>query len=127
MRAAAHILIGALAAASGGALCASSASAEDYRRLKTAEIRSRFAGMEITDGVHWADQYMRDGTFKAFHMGKQSGGKWLVRNDELCLQEGNAAASCKQVWAAGNKIELRTPESGLPPMEGVLQKQEVRR
>jgi hypothetical protein len=110
-----------------GVLGAAAAHAEDYRRLKAAEIRVRFAGMEVTDGVHWADQYMRDGTLKAFHMGKQSSGKWLVRNDELCLEEGSAPASCKQVWAAGNRIEFRAPGSELPATEGVLQKQQVRR
>jgi hypothetical protein len=103
------------------------AHAENYRRLKTAQIRPRLAAMEVTDGVHRADQYMRDSTFKAFHMGKQSNGKWLVRNDELCLEQGPAPTSCKQVWAAGNRIEFRSPGSELPSFEGVLQKQQVRR
>ena len=34
--------------------------------------------MEITDGVHWAEQYMRDGTYKVFHLGKSSKGKWYA-------------------------------------------------
>src|SRR4051794_37207937 len=97
------VLVCALTVASAPLMDASSSAAEEFRRLKNAEIRSRLAGMEITDGVHWADQYMRDGTLKAFHMGKQSVGTWLVRNDELCLEQGSAPASCKQVWAAGNK------------------------
>jgi hypothetical protein len=47
-----------------------------FRKLKDTEIKARLAGMEITDGVHWAEQYMRDGTYKAFHLGKPSKGKW---------------------------------------------------
>jgi hypothetical protein len=109
MRAGAHILMGVVATAGCTAPFAFSASAEDFRRLRTTEIRSRLGGMGVTDGVHWADQYMRDGTYRAFHMGKQTSGKWLVRNDELCLEQAAAEASCKQVWAAGNRIEFRAP------------------
>jgi hypothetical protein len=49
--------------------------AESFRKLNDTEIKAKLAGMEITDGVHWAEQYMRDGTFKAFHMGKANTGK----------------------------------------------------
>ena len=42
-------------------------AAEGFRKLRDAEIKARLAGMEITDGVHWAEQYMRDGTYRAFH------------------------------------------------------------
>jgi hypothetical protein len=48
--------------------------------------------MEITDGVHWAEQYMRDGTFKAFHMGTATKGKWFVRDGELSLDAGQERA-----------------------------------
>src|SRR5262245_37928668 len=47
-------------------------AADNFRKLKDAEIKARLAGMEISDGVHWAEQYMRDGTYKAFHLGKPS-------------------------------------------------------
>src|SRR5258705_1854168 len=97
--------------------------AETIRKLKDAEIRARLAGMEITDGVHWAEQYMRDGTFKAFHMAKASTGKWYARNGELCLNNGKAEPQCKEVWMSGSRVEFRVPGSGFPPNEGVLQKQ----
>ena len=45
---------------------------ERFLKLAPGQIKARLAGMEITDGVHWAEQYMGDGTFKAFHMGKAS-------------------------------------------------------
>jgi hypothetical protein len=115
-----------LAVTGASIMGAGSVEAEEFHRLRTGEIRSRLAGMEVTDGVHWAEQYMRDGTFKAFHMGKPSKGKWLARNDELCLEGGPADTGCKQVWAAGNRIEFRTAGSALPAMEGVLQGQQAR-
>jgi hypothetical protein len=76
--------------------------------------------MEITDGVHWAEQYMPDGTFKALHMGKASNGKWL------CLDDGSNGPECKEIWLSGTKVEFRVRGSGLPPFEGLLQKQEPR-
>jgi len=105
----------------GVAFCTLGAATEKFRKLKDAEIRARIAGMEITDGVHWAEQYMRDGTYKAFHMGKPSKGKWFVRSGELCLDDGKAEPDCREVWISGNKIEFRG--TGL---EGVLQSQQKR-
>src|SRR5437773_1295336 len=76
-------------------------AADSYRKLKDAEIKARFAGMETTDEVHWAEQYMRDGTFKMFSMGKVRSGKWSVRNGELCLDDGTPDLGCKEVWMSG--------------------------
>ncbi len=82
--------------------------------------RSHPAGMEITDEVHWADVYGRDGTLTTFSMGKKSVGKWSVKNDELCHDRGKEFQGCYQVWVSGRKIELRREGSSLP-LEGVLQ------
>jgi hypothetical protein len=105
----------ALATAAGG-----------FRKLTPAQITARLAGMEITDGVHWAEQYMRDGTFKAFHMGKATKGKWYVRNGELCLDGPTRETECKEVWVSGTKVAFRVPGLGLPPFDGILKKQEPR-
>src|SRR5437763_1565691 len=107
----------ALAIGAALVLGAISAAAEDYRKLREGEIRSRLAGMEVTDGVHWAEQYMRDGTFRSFHMGKPSKGKWLARSGELCLEDASAEPGCKEVWLSGNRVEFRAPGSGLPAIE----------
>jgi hypothetical protein len=61
-------------------------AADGFHKLTQTQIRARLAGKEITDGVHWAEQYMRDGTFKAFHMGKATAGRWSAHNGELCLE-----------------------------------------
>ena len=96
-------------------------AADNFRKLKDVEIRARLAGMEATDGVHWAEQYMRDGTYRAFHMAKPSQGTWYARNGELCLDHGKAEPDCREVWISGNKIEFRGTG-----FEGVLQKQQRR-
>ena|SRR2546423_6182799 len=104
-----------------GALVAHELAADNFRKLSDAQIRARLAGMEITDGVHWAEQYMRDGTYKAYHLGKPSKGKWYAKDGELCLEDGKAEPECREVWISGNKIEFRG--TGL---EGVLQAQQKR-
>jgi hypothetical protein len=96
-------------------------AADSFRKLKDAEIKARLAGMEVTDGVHWAEQYMRDGTYRAFHMGKPTEGKWFVRGGELCLDDGKAEPNCREVWMSGSKVEFRGTA-----LEGVLQKQQKR-
>jgi hypothetical protein len=110
-----------LAVAPGLTLFAQANAADTFRKLNDAEIRARLAAMEITDGVHWAEQYMRDGSYQAFHMGKPSKGKWYARDGELCLDAGKAEPDSREVSISGNKIEFRG--TGL---EGVLQAQQKR-
>ena len=101
------------------ALPAADALAEDsFHRLKGALIQAKFAGMEMTDEVHWADTYGRDGTLTTFEMGKKRVGKWWVQKDELCHDRGKDLKECYEVWISGTKVELRG--QGMP-LEGVLQ------
>jgi hypothetical protein len=117
-----------IALAIGLSIATPGVAAEKFRKLKDGEIKAKLAGMETTDGVHWAEQYMRDGSFKAFDMGKPITGKWYVRNGELCLQDAKKKEpECKEVWASGTKIEFRSPSSGMPAIEGMLQKQQARK
>ena len=115
-----------LALAAGVALAPPGLAEDSYRKLKDAEIKARLAGMETTDEVHWAEQYMRDGTFKSFSMGKVRSGKWWVQNGELCLDDGTPDLGCREVWLSGNKVEFRSPGSSLA-LEAILQKQEPRK
>jgi hypothetical protein len=82
--------------------------------------------MEITDGTHWADQFAANGAVASFSMGKKSTGKWHVQKDELCIDRGKDDGGCYQLWLSGKKVELRRVGSTLP-LEGILQKQTVRR
>ena len=55
-------------------------------------------------------------------MGHKSIGKWLVHNDELCLETGKEpGGGCYQVWVSGKNVELRNQTSNVP-LEAVLQK-----
>ena len=38
--------------------------AEKFQKLTGSQIRAKFAGMEVTDEVHWRDIYERDGTLR---------------------------------------------------------------
>lgn len=101
------------------------AAAEKFQRLGSAQIRAKVAGMEITDDVHWADVFERNGTLRSFSMGRNRAGKWRVQKDELCLEQGQESG-CYEVWLARDKVELRPKGSGLP-REGMLQKPAARR
>ena len=103
-------------------------AAEKFQKLGGSQIRSRLAGMEITDEVHWADVFAANGTLTSYSMSRKKTGKWYVQKDELCMDRGtdDEGAICYQMWLAGNKVELRREGSNLP-FEGVLQKQSVRR
>lgn len=102
-------------------LAASSAgSGENMQRIKGGEIKARFAGMEVTDDVHWAYVFKPGGKLTSFSMGKPGTGTWRVQKDELCLELPVDGARCFEVWMAGKKVELRR-EPALPE-EGVLQK-----
>ena len=82
-------------------------AAEKFRRLTGPQIQSRFAGMELSDDVHWRDLYGRDGTLTSQSMGKQRIGKWRVENNQLCLDLGTDSGGCYEVWLAGNNVEFR--------------------
>jgi hypothetical protein len=109
----------AIMLASALAIMSAAAAAEKFQKLSGAQIRAKLAGMEITDEVHWADVYGRDGTLMTFSMGKKTI-QWSVKNDELCQERGKDFQGCYQVWMAGKKIELRREGSSLL-LESVLQ------
>ena len=100
-------------------------AAEKFQKLSGSQIRARFAGMEMTDGTHWADVYLANGALTTYSMGRKSSGKWDVQKDELCVDRGKDDAGCYQVWLSGNKVELRREGASLP-MEGILQRPAAR-
>jgi hypothetical protein len=100
-------------------------AAEKFQKLSGSQIRARFAGMEMTDGTHWADVYLANGALTTYSMGRKTSGKWDVQKDELCVDRGKDDAGCYQVWLSGNKVELRREGASLP-MEGVLQRPAAR-
>jgi hypothetical protein len=102
------------------------AAAEPFRQLNGKDIKARFAGMEFTDDVHWADVFGRDGRITSFSMGKKSIGKWRVDKDRLCIAREREEERCYQVSVSGNSVQLREPGVEVI-LDGVLQKPAVRR
>jgi len=101
-------------------------AAEKFQKLTGPQIRAKFAGMELTDEVHWGDVYAVNGTLTTYSMGRKTVGKWRVQGNELCLDRGQEDSGCYEVWMAGKKVELRRAGSNLP-LEGVLVRPRERR
>jgi hypothetical protein len=112
-----------LLATAAVALAVTAAGAEPrFTKLTGAQIKTRLAGMEITDQSHWGEMFGPNGTLAITSMGHRSSGKWRVQGDQLCLDTGKApGGGCYQVWLAGNSVELRQEGIALP-LEGILQK-----
>ncbi|MER9234116.1 hypothetical protein NKI56_18780 [Mesorhizobium sp. M0622] len=99
-------------------------AADTFRHLKGKEIKAKFAGMDFTDDVHWADAFGRDGRIVRYDMGKKNAGKWRVEKGQLCISvEGEE--TCYQVWISDTAVQLRDPD-GTFFLEGVLQKPSAR-
>ena len=95
-------------------------AAEKSKRLSGTQIRAKFAGMQLTDEVHWRDVYERDGTLRSYSMGRKQIGKWRVENDELCLDLPDPDGRCFEVASTAAGFVLTPKGSGLT-LEGILQ------
>ena len=96
------------------------AVAENPQKLSGTQIRAKFAGMQLTDEVHWRYVYGRDGTLRSYSMGTKKFGKWTVEKDELCLYLNELDDGCYEVSRAGDRIELKPSGLGTT-LEGILQ------
>jgi hypothetical protein len=103
------------------AIFGSNAAAEQkFEKLTAGQIRAKLAGMELTDNVHWRDLYQRNGTVTSTSMGRKRSGRWLVENDQLCIEfEKELIPNCYDVWLSGKQVELR--REGLLPLQGTLE------
>jgi hypothetical protein len=95
------------------------AAKEKFQKLTGAQIRAKFAGMELTDEVHWRDLYGRNGTVVSSSMGRKRTGKWRIEKDQLCVEFENELEKCYEVRLSGKKVELRG--EGLLPSDAVLE------
>ena len=99
--------------------------ADSYCKLSDGEIKSKLAGMEMSD-PHSSEQYMRDGTVRIVTMGRRIVGKWSVKDGKLCINAPKAEDSrCKELWRSGDKYQFRL-EGDPVPYDMILQKQQSR-
>ena len=99
------------------------AAEEKFRRLSGAQIQAAFAGMEVTDEVHWREIYDRNGALTSYEMGRKRVGKWRVQASQLCTEVSDGGDSgCYEVWLSGKKVELRRDASDPSPLEGMLER-----
>lgn len=95
--------------------------AETFRQLKGKEIRTKFAGKDFTDDVHWADAFGRGGRMTSYDMGKKTTGTWRVEKDQLCTTL-DGEDRCYLVWISGTTVQLRDPDGGAWTLDDVLEK-----
>ena len=89
-----------------GGLASDRVAAADARKLSGAQIRTKLAGMQLTDQVHYRFVYERDGTLRSYAMGTKKVGKWSIEKDELCLWLGENDDGCYAVTVRGERLEL---------------------
>ena len=110
----------AAAALASISVTVSAVAAENFQKLSGAQIRAKFAGMQLTDEVHWRYVYDREGRLRSYAMGTKKVGKWAVEKDELCLYFKEPDDGCYEVSLSGKRIEMKPSGVGLT-LEGVLQ------
>jgi hypothetical protein len=109
-----------IAAATLASISLGAATGENSQKLFGGQIRARFAGMQLTDEVHFRDVYDRDGTLRSYSMGKKKVGKWVIEKDEICLYFKESDDGCYEVSLSGDRIEMKPSGLGLS-IEGILQ------
>jgi len=115
-----RLRVRALACLAVATLGPSAAAEEKFQKLTGGQIRAKLAGMELTDNVHGRDFYQRNGTVMSTSMGRKRTGKWLVENNQLCIEfEKEPMPTCYDVWLSGKQVELR--REGLLPLQGSLE------
>lgn len=112
-----RLLLAGVVAQSATAL----ASADTMERMTGPAIRSRFSGLNFTDGVHWTFFFEGGGRIRGTSMGKHVDGRWEVKGKNICVMNGPGSDGCFEVWADGSRVELR--RDGDLPIEGVLKRE----
>ena len=103
-----------------GLLAATGALAESTQKLSGTQIRARFAGMQLTDEVHYRFVYDRDGTLRSYAMSVKKRGKWIVDKDKLCLYLNEPDDGCYKVSLSDKTFTL-TPVGLGSTLDGILQ------
>lgn len=98
----------------------SAVAAENPQKLSGTQIRTKLAGMQLTDEVHFRDVYDRDGTLRNYSNGRKTVAKWAIKKDEICVYFNEPDDGCYEVWVSGDRIEMKPSGLGLS-IDGILQ------
>jgi hypothetical protein len=95
---------------------------ENFKLLKSKQIRATVVGKDISDDVHWSEYYRKDGALISTDMGTKQTGTWKIQGDKLCKsKEKTKPLTCYEVWMSGDSISLRLHE-GDDHFIGVVEK-----
>ena len=99
------------------AIFGSNAGAEEkFQKLTAGQICARFAGMDLTDNVHWRDLYQQNGAMTSTSMGRKRTRKWRVEENQLCIEfEKEPVPKCYDEWISGSG---RAPARGIVAVAG---------
>ncbi|AVA38385.1 hypothetical protein C3Z06_31995 (plasmid) [Cupriavidus metallidurans] len=81
-----------------------------FKRLSAVEIKKGLVGKIVTDGAHWSDKFMPDGTLESIMHGRIQKGHWKLRGNDLCMTystDKKPEPECYQVWRRQQLIEYR--------------------
>jgi hypothetical protein len=109
-----------VAAATLASISVGAAAAENSQKLLGSQIRARFAGMQLTDEVHFREVYDRDGTLRSYSMGMKKVGKWAIEKGKLCLYFQEPDDGCFDVSLSRDRIEMKPVGLG-SGYDGILQ------
>src|SRR5947207_4767164 len=81
---------------------------EHWRDVDATALPSLFGEKEFGDGVHFAYQFKRDGTFTGTEMGKRVSGVWRVQRNAFCWKwvRPPDAEECYQVQQDGAHVRM---------------------
>ncbi|CAJ0884794.1 MULTISPECIES: hypothetical protein [Ralstonia] len=88
----------------------------EFKHLSAAEIKKAIVGKKLTDGAHWSDKFMPDGTLESIMHGQVQNGRWSVRGGQLCMaypERKKTAEECYEVWRRGQVLEYRRDGVGI--------------
>ncbi|EQM88079.1 TPA: hypothetical protein ACOEN9_001809 [Stenotrophomonas maltophilia] len=96
--------------------------AEDagWRTVQGKDLQSLFSDHELSDGVHYTNQFRRDGSVIGVDMGERFNGTWKVKGPCLCYAWVRPAGQneCFGVKRRGN--EVRMFQNGIEIFSGTV-------
>ncbi len=97
-----------LLAALGFAITASAGQGKGWHAVSGKALQALFADQDLGDGVHYADQFHRDGLLTGMNMGKPAQGTWKVSGQYLCYtwSRRDSEEECYEVQLRGHEVRM---------------------